>query len=207
MPELTGSFVREGLKEVLARPAVRLDLEQTASVAVILRMASEGPVMLFIKRTENPNDPWSGHMGFPGGRYEPGDESTRRTAEREAQEETGLSLSTVGEHLGLLDHQQARTRGGPQPLKVVPHVFWLGQDPALDLDRREIASAHWIPLTHFFDPSNRTTYDAVMQERKLELPAYGYRGLVIWGLSHRILTDFLDRIRSTRLGAGLQSGS
>ncbi len=41
-----------------------------AAVAAILRPAPAGPELLFIHRAEDPRDPWSGHMAFPGGKVE-----------------------------------------------------------------------------------------------------------------------------------------
>jgi len=39
-----------------------------AAVAVVLREAEVGLEVLFIHRAEHPDDPWSGHVGLPGGR-------------------------------------------------------------------------------------------------------------------------------------------
>src|SRR5258706_15931093 len=43
-----------------------------AAVALILRDGPQGIEVLFIRRAEHPQDPWSGQMAFPGGRAEPG---------------------------------------------------------------------------------------------------------------------------------------
>ena len=60
--------------------------------------------MLFIKRSMNPNDRWSGHVALPGGRQEE-NEALVETAKREALEEVGLDLSSSYEYsyLGSLD--------------------------------------------------------------------------------------------------------
>jgi 8-oxo-dGTP pyrophosphatase MutT (NUDIX family) len=58
-----------------------------AAVALVLRDGAPGEVeLLFIRRAEHEKDPWSGHMGFPGGRAEPGDASLEATAVRETLE-------------------------------------------------------------------------------------------------------------------------
>ncbi len=65
-----------------------------AAVALVLRDAGPGGIeLLFIRRAEHEKDPWSGHMGFPGGRAEPGDAGLEGTAVRETLEETGLDLA------------------------------------------------------------------------------------------------------------------
>ncbi|HSD27317.1 MAG TPA: CoA pyrophosphatase, partial [Vicinamibacteria bacterium] len=45
-----------------------------AAVALVLRDGGPGGIeLLRIRRAEHDLDPWSGHVGFPGGRAEPGD--------------------------------------------------------------------------------------------------------------------------------------
>ncbi len=43
---------------------------KVAAVAAVVRQAGDGVEVLFIHRAEDPKDPWSGHMAFPGGRVE-----------------------------------------------------------------------------------------------------------------------------------------
>ena len=73
-----------------------------AAVAVVLGPTSEGLQLLFIERAQHPDDPWSGHIAFPGGRIEADDPSPRAAAERETLEEVGLDLSTA-EYWGRVD--------------------------------------------------------------------------------------------------------
>jgi 8-oxo-dGTP pyrophosphatase MutT (NUDIX family) len=145
--------------------------------------------MLWIRRAENPADPWSGHMGFPGGQEEPGDPDSRRTAERETREELGLDLGGA-EYLGALDEVQARNRAGIQPIQIAPHLFWLTAEPALSVNSAEVDEVHWIPVAHFFDAANRTTLELGSRA----LPAFRFGERIIWGLSYRILTDLLSRL-------------
>ena len=53
-----------------------------AAVAMILREAVEDVEMLFIERARHDSDPWSGHLAFPGGKVEEG-EQPQEAAERE----------------------------------------------------------------------------------------------------------------------------
>ena len=44
-----------------------------AAVAIMVREARAATEMLMIRRATREGDPWSGHMGFPGGRRDAGD--------------------------------------------------------------------------------------------------------------------------------------
>ena len=56
-----------------------------AAVALVLRGRTvDDAELLFIRRAERVGDPWSGHIAFPGGREEEGDETLADTADRRA---------------------------------------------------------------------------------------------------------------------------
>ena len=74
---------------------------QEAAVALILRQSPGATTeILFIERTVQHGDPWSGQMAFPGGRRGAEDEDLCSTAVRETLEEVELEL---GPAIGQLD--------------------------------------------------------------------------------------------------------
>ena len=160
-----------------------------ASVALVLRDGEpDGLELLFIRRAEHEKDPWSGHMGFPGGRAEPGDRGPEATAVRETLEETGLDLATEGERLGALDEVRALARGRPVDLVIAPFVFRLTQrrDGA---PSHEVVSLHWLPLERLLAPGSRSTLQYQYEETVLDLPCLRIDGLVIWGLTYRMFEN------------------
>ncbi len=180
--------------------------ERAASVAVVLHRVGEELGLLWIERAENPEDPWSGHMGFPGGKAEEGDASTLDTAVREAREELGLVLP--GEAwLGELTPHPVYDRRGLAPFRLVAHAFWLESLPALTLDPAEVARVHRIGLSYMVDPGHRTSVELVWKEQKLTFPAIRFQEKRIWGLSYRVLVDLLGRLSREGLGPGLPEGS
>src|SRR5574341_145553 len=88
----------EDVRRALSRTPARVEDEVSnrAAVAVVLRDGNPAIEILFIRRAEHPDDPWSGQMAFPGGRAEPGETDLLETAIRETAEEIGIDLRETG---------------------------------------------------------------------------------------------------------------
>lgn len=160
-----------------------------ASVALVLRPAVDDLELLLIRRAEREGDPWSGHMALPGGRADPADADARATAVRETQEEVGLALAD-GVELGALDEVAPFSRASP--IIVSPFVFAVaGGTPVTP--NHEVAAAVWIPIGELRAKEAITEYlHPLGVGAAVPFPALGTRGYVIWGLTHRILTRFLE---------------
>jgi 8-oxo-dGTP pyrophosphatase MutT (NUDIX family) len=162
-----------------------------AAVALVLRDAPAGPDVLLIERARHPEDPWSGHMAFPGGRVDPGDLHTRAAAERETLEEVGLSLAGA-EQIGRLDDLEGRHAGRPLSLVISAWIYHVPKPGPL-APNHEVETALWVPLTRLVDPEQRVEYPT---------PIGGYPGIlvgdpdrhIVWGLTYRFLEIFFDRL-------------
>jgi 8-oxo-dGTP pyrophosphatase MutT (NUDIX family) len=165
-----------------------------AAVAIILRErhrleAWPEPEILFIRRAEQPGDPWSGHMAFPGGHRDPGDVDLRAAAVRETREEIGVDLSDAP-YLGQLDHQQAAPRGHKLNMIIAPHVFQLRYDVDF-IPNHEVAEVVWAPLA----PLMKGLLHAAERFPSGGKHTWfnGYRlaeGHFVWGLTYRMLKAF-----------------
>src|SRR5690606_14548346 len=145
--------------------------------------------LLVIRRATREGDPWSGHMAFPGGRSDPGDPGPQATAERETMEEVGIDLARSGRLLGTLD--RVGPRAGPVPIVISPFVFATRRDTIVR-PNEEVAAAFWVPVTVLGSPGAATEYLHVLAHgEELRFPAIAYQSHVIWGLTHRIMIDFL----------------
>jgi 8-oxo-dGTP pyrophosphatase MutT (NUDIX family) len=174
------------------RPA-QLTLQEPlrrAAVALILRERGEGVLeLLMIKRATFEGDPWSGHVALPGGRQEPGDASLKDTAIRETWEETGIDLARDGCVIGQLDDLEPRTPRLP-PLAITPFVAVLGRDVPIVLSP-EVAEAFWVPLSALQDPNASREIVLELTGGPRAVPSFQHEGYTIWGLTERILRQFL----------------
>lgn len=164
-----------------------------AAVALVLRQGDGlGPEVLLIERAEHPDDPWSGHMALPGGRAEPIDQTLYDTATREAFEEVQVDLKQHARCLGHLTTLTARARHRTQELTVTPYVFELTASHQLT-GNGEVQQILWVPLPSLLAPEAKATIsvDAPQGGERLTFSGWDVGGRVVWGLTHRMLSEFL----------------
>ena len=162
---------------------------QTA-VSLVIR-ANDHLDLLLIKRARSDRDPWSGHMALPGGRRDPGDGTLLDTAARETLEETGLDLSAGGVHLGKLDEVAPASVRLPK-LTIQPFVFGVPGSAEARVASREVQAVHWITLDQLRAPETHTDVEIPLPGGSRTFPCYRVVDEVVWGLTYRILKQFLD---------------
>lgn len=151
--------------------------------ATALVVAPHGPTsaIAFIRRAEREGDRWSGDMALPGGIRAPHDPDLAATAARETYEEIGV---TLGAPVARLPDQEGRLTGR----NVATFVHILDQRPAMSPDPAEVAEALWIPVGQLVSPAAATRF----RSRGVPFPAIDHDGRIIWGLTHRILSTFVE---------------
>ena len=172
------------------RPSLLSPASRTrAAVAMILRPTDAGPQMLFVERARHDGDPWSGDLGFPGGKVEKGEEENPRlTAERETFEEIGIDLTGV-RFLGRLDDIE----GAHLPIIVSCFVYGIGQNVPWTFNE-EIRDAFWFPLQDLVDPVRHVDVPVNFRDLQLVRPAIcllGPERTVLWGITYRLVCQFL----------------
>jgi 8-oxo-dGTP pyrophosphatase MutT (NUDIX family) len=173
---------------------------QHAAVAVVFREGRTGPELLFIQRASHPNDPWSGQIGFPGGRVETEDEGPLQAARRETMEEIGLDLepSAGVRSLGALNQVQARAKQEILSMVISPYAFLLDgpaePPPALALNY-EVDAAFWIPLAKLASEDLRIWHHAARATVPYRFRALNVgRAVPLWGLTHRMTMEILEQL-------------
>lgn len=148
-----------------------------------------------------------GDICFPGGRVEATDINEEYTAMRETIEELGLKKEQFGE-LYSLDY--IVTAFGTI---IYPFVGFVHNIHEIDINKSEVESFFTVPLSFFVNnlpekhyvnfaaqPAENFPLDSIVggkdyqwQTRKIDEYFYHYENRVIWGLTAKMLTHFVDK--------------
>ena len=161
-----------------------------AAVAIMVREGLEATEMLMIRRARREGDPWSGHMGFPGGRRDPGDPCNFSCAVRETEEEIGVDLGEWGTRLGELSDVNTGWRADRPEMLVTPFVFRVTELPEL-VPNHEVDDVVWVPLHFLMDHGNREPLDWEWKGQKMATDSYLYESYRIWGLSLMMIDELI----------------
>lgn len=180
---------------------------KSAVLVPLVRIDSEWCI-LFQKRSST-IDRQPGEICFPGGALEKSDPGPRYAAVRESCEELGLSpedISVIAE----LD-----VFVSPFNMIIYPYLAVIHDSDKIDIDPVEVERIFYVPLNWLleYEPQATSTGIALTWPEDFPLhlipegkdypfrrtiyPQYFYiwKEDVIWGLTARILTHFLDLIR------------
>ncbi|MFM8396145.1 MAG: NUDIX hydrolase [Acidobacteriota bacterium] len=196
--------VRHRLAQILPEPVgLMIEPERIpqAAVTILIREEADDDQLLLIQRAERVGDPWSGHLALPGGRVERQDSDLRATAARETYEEVGIDLSgnsaLSGYFIGHLSPLCPRSPDIP-PLEITPLVAIAPPEHELQLSP-EVSRTWWISIDQL---SRQLFASGPGSEHRINLgsytrkwPAYDSPGGPIWGITERILTQFLTLLK------------
>jgi 8-oxo-dGTP pyrophosphatase MutT (NUDIX family) len=187
------------------RPGTELDVSEKtrrAAILLVLRARPDGePELLMIKRAEFDGDPWSGHIACPGGRMERGDRNLSDTAVRETREETGIDVERDGRVLGHLDDLSPHSTLLPS-IVIRPYVALVRSDVTV-LPSSEVASAFWVSLSSLSAPGSWGIgiVSSGGGDRRVSVFTYGEH--TVWGLTERVLRQFLAYVGSAPGGESI----
>ncbi|MBZ5199677.1 CoA pyrophosphatase [Planomicrobium chinense] len=181
-----------------------------AKFAILLPLIEkDGEVhVLFEKRAETLRKQ-PGEVCFPGGRIDPEDLSPKSAALRETDEELGISEDEISD-LFPLDYMVS-------PFGMIIYAFagFIDSSAEFKPNPDEVGELFSVPLSFFLEnpprvyqinfdvqPEESFPYDLIVggrdyswRTRNLEEYFYLYEDKVIWGLTARILSHFIDIIK------------
>lgn len=158
-----------------------------AAVTMLLKASSFSPEVLFIVRAQHDQDPWSGNIGFPGGRLNLEDESPQHAAERETFEELALDLGEA-KFLGRLNDLY----GATMPVLVSCFVYQL-LEPVRLQPNHEVATTFWYPLSQLLEAERqqqRTFFYHGEERTHPVVDLLGHQQPLLWGITYRLIRSF-----------------
>ncbi|MCP2034395.1 8-oxo-dGTP pyrophosphatase MutT (NUDIX family) [Planomicrobium sp. HSC-17F08] len=183
------------------------DFAKFAILLPLIERAGEVHV-LFEKRAETLRKQ-PGEVCFPGGRIDPQDLSPKSAALRETDEELGISEDEISD-LFPLDYMVS-------PFGMIIYAFagFIDSSAEFKPNPDEVGELFSVPLSFFLEnpprvyqinfdvqPEESFPYDLIVggrdyswRTRNLEEYFYLYEDKVIWGLTARILSHFIDIIK------------
>jgi len=163
---------------------------QPAGVLAPVFFVDTTPHLLFTKRTLTVRD-HRGQISFPGGVRSSKDPHLLATALRETEEEIGVDRNVI-EVWGRIN--QSHTLGSGY--WISPFVGLVPYPYEFKPNNVEVERLIIVPFSHLLDPANFSegTYDWGGQTWMTQLYTYGDD--VIWGLTARLLYNFLTLLTS-----------
>ena len=160
-----------------------------AAVAMLIKEGAPSPEVLFIIRAEHERDPWSGNIGFPGGRLNDTNESPQQAAIRETFEELSVDLRPA-RYLGRLDD----LFGATMPVLVSCFVYHVTEPLTLN-PNHEVAATFWTPLTQLLESERHQLRSFYYHDKEHSLPVVELlepQQPLLWGITYRLVRSFFD---------------
>jgi 8-oxo-dGTP pyrophosphatase MutT (NUDIX family) len=157
-----------------------------SAVLVLFGDGPDGHDVLLIERSHVMRS-HPAQVAFPGGAVDPEDADVVATALRETAEETGADPAGIDVFGTLPDLWLP-----PSNFAVTPVLgWWREPSEVLVLDPDEVESVLRAPIEELLDPSNRFT---VKHPSGFVGPAFGIRGLVLWGFTAGVLSRLFTHL-------------
>lgn len=175
----------ENLKTSVYSEPVTEESFVPASVLIPIFEKDGSSHILFTKRTDKVSH-HKGQISFPGGKFDSTDENLEFTALRETFEEIGVQPKDV-KLIGKINNMITNTNFIVSPyVGIIPHPYDFKVNPD------EISELICVPVYHLLDK----TYFRVQQRevfgKMIDIYYYDYQGHTIWGVTGKILFDFIS---------------
>jgi 8-oxo-dGTP pyrophosphatase MutT (NUDIX family) len=155
-----------------------------AAVLVLVFPDEAGDARLVLTERVDRGGHHSGEVSFPGGRAEPEDDDVVATALREAVEEVGLDPGAAGVRvLGRLPDQWIPVSN----FVITPVVAIAARRPVMVPQPTEVAAILDPPVDAFLPGAELQWVEREIRGWDLRYAAYPVNGLVVWGMTARVL--------------------
>lgn len=157
---------------------------RAAAVLVLIVPGRDGEAHVVLTERVDRGGHHAGEVSFPGGRSEPGDATAVATALREAGEEVGLAPDEAGVRvLGTVEPHWIPVSNH----RVTPVVAVAARRPRLVARPAEVATIVEAPVRAFLPGAPLVAVERELRGRAIRYDAYPVGGLLVWGMTARIL--------------------
>lgn len=157
-------------------------------VPIIVNPAAEGESLLLTRRSKTLRRQ-PGDIAFPGGAVDESDPTPLATALRESREEVGLAPNDVTV-LGQMDE-----RGTVTGFRITPFVATI-QGPYPFQTNEEVEALFEVPIVALRDPARLEVESRRFSDgTRREVYHYHFEGHDIWGITGRLIKEFLELIQ------------
>jgi 8-oxo-dGTP pyrophosphatase MutT (NUDIX family) len=184
MDSLEGALRRK----LASREPKRLERRNLRPAAVLIPLVclpDEYQLLLTLRSSNLRRQP--GDISFPGGAIDSADSTPLAAALRESEEEVGLRAEDV-EILGQMDERETITG-----FRLTPFVGSVA-GPYTFSTNHEVAELVRVPLSVLRRPDTLQTEFRRHRGRKVKVYHYLYKGYDIWGITGRLIKEFLELI-------------
>lgn len=198
------------LEKIKAHDPAVLGSKDFSKYAILLPLLErEGEIHLVFEVRAHTLRRQPGEICFPGGRIDAGDESPQAAALRETREELGIRSDEMSAVFPL-DYMVS-------PFGMIIYAFagFINAEAEFKPNPAEVDTLFSVPLSFFLEtapeiyqvnfdiqPEENFPYDLIVggqdyswRPRQMEEYFYLYEDKVIWGLTARILSHFMEIIR------------
>ena len=162
-----------------------------AGVLILIYPEADGELHLILtRRADNPQDPHSGQISFPGGQRDTDDSSFTITALRETCEEVGICGGiTIWGSLSPVYIP-------PSHYRVYPYIGTLPVRPDCHPNPVEVAEVFTLALDDLLDDAHKRSEDHEYRGAQVTVPFYDVKGHKVWGATAVILSELEHRLRA-----------
>jgi 8-oxo-dGTP pyrophosphatase MutT (NUDIX family) len=133
----------------------------------------------------------SNQVGFPGGKYEEGDDNLMVTALRETEEEVGVPMDKVNVIKTI-----SPLYIPPSNFMVHPYLGLLDSTPQFIKQDDEVEDILEIHIQEFLDERNVITTNVPTSfNAKVAVPAFKLNGHIVWGATAMMLGEIKDLLK------------
>lgn len=179
------------VRSAFGSPFDRSDLP-AGQAAVLIGLREPTCELILTRRAAHLNS-HAGEVAFPGGKFDPEDQSLVTTVLRETQEEIGLDASAI-ELVGMMPSRQSRFG-----VNVFPFVGFVATDAVCTPNVAELDAVFEVPVQFFLDASPKLEHQVKYQQQTYLFPCFYWQDQTIWGLTAYFIVEFMAHVFEKRI--------